>query len=174
LKIILIILSLAATIPACKPKSSINQAERNTPTQTDTGYYPKPIGYVNDYVHLYTPDQARTLDSLIQVYEKRTTIEIAVVTLDSTMVGRQDFDEYTLKLAKHWGVGKKETNNGVFIAIAPYLRRIRINNGKGIEPIFSASETKAIIDSIFVPNFKNGKFYEGTQQALIAIMKKLS
>lgn len=157
---------------ACKPKQAANQVAPDT-IKADTGYLPKPTGYVNDYTHLFTTEQGRTLDSLISNYEKRTTTEIAVVTLDSSMVGQRNFELYTLDLARTWGVGKKEKNNGVLIVIAPYMRRIRIDNGLGTEKILSDNETKAIIDSIFVPNFKNGKFYEGTQQGLLAIMKKL-
>ena len=172
-----IFLILAGTIffTACKPKQPVNQVVADTTKniQADTGYFPKPIGYVNDYTHLFTTEQNRTLDSIIRNYEKKTTIEIAIVTLDSSMVGQRNFQQYTLDLARNWGVGKKEKNNGVLISIAPYMRRIRIDNGPGIEKIISDNETKAIIDSIFVPNFKNGKFYEGTQQGLLAIMKKL-
>ena len=89
------------------------------------------------------------------------------------MVMQQDLDAYTLKLANTWGVGKKGSNNGIIIAIAPYMRRVRINNGLGIEKKLSDAETKNIIDSIITPNFKKGDYFEGTRQGLIAIMNKL-
>ncbi|HYD19918.1 MAG TPA: TPM domain-containing protein, partial [Flavipsychrobacter sp.] len=115
---------------ACKLKPTFSQVSSSI---TDTGYFPRPTGYVNDFARMFTMEQVHTLDSIIRDYEKRTTVEISIVTLDSSMVGQQDFDQYTLKLANYWGVGKKETKNGVLIAYAPYLRRIRINNGFGIE-----------------------------------------
>jgi uncharacterized membrane protein YgcG len=190
LKIILV-LSLAITLGACNPKSpnqaastdtaiysvadTVPHADTNRPISATkaSGYVPDPVGYVNDFTHLYTPGQSRILDSLVRDYEKRTGIEIAIVTVDSNMVGTQDFDSYTLGMANYWGIGKKKENNGILVAIAPYLRRIRIQNGLGIESKLSDKQTKTIIDSIFIPNFKKGDYYNGTKQGIIAITQQL-
>lgn len=135
---------------------------------------PKASGWVNDYVSLYLPAQRFTLDSSIALHEQQFSNEIAVVTIDEAMLGRCTLEEYTLNLARAWGVGKKIKNNGILIGIVPALRKIRIENGYGIEKILTNNETKQIIDSVMVPHFKNGHFFEGTRQGLFAIFKKLA
>lgn len=134
---------------------------------------PPPKGFVNDFAHLFTSDEVKFLDSLISAYEKATTVEIGVATVNSAMVKEDDFEDYTLVMIRTWGIGKKSKNNGILIAIAPDLRKIRIQNGYGIEKVISDSETKEIIDNAFIPRFKESKYFEGTKEGIIAIMNKL-
>ncbi len=134
---------------------------------------PKPIGYVNDFEKIYTNEEIEALGSLITDFEKRTTIQIAIITIDTNMVEGKDFDNWTFKVMKTWGVGQKEKNNGILIGISRGYRRIRIQNGSGILKILSNQETKEIINKDFIPFFKEAKYFEGTQNGLIALMKKL-
>ena len=50
---------------------------------------------------------------------------------------------------------------------------MRIENGHGIEHFLSDAETKQIIDSFFIPRFKESKYFEGTSDGIIAITKSL-
>ena len=102
-----------------------------------------------------------------------TTVEIAIATVDSTMVKNQDFEDYTLVMLRAWGVGKKGKDNGILIVISTDLRRIRIQNGYGIEAVISDAETKHIMDNFFIPRFREGKYFEGTLEGTIAIINRL-
>ncbi len=133
---------------------------------------PKATGYVNDFTNLFTPDQRHVLDSIITFNEKQTSNEIAIVTLNSNMLGKCSLEDYAIALGKNWGVGKKEKNNGIVMAISKDLRQITIRNGYGIEKIFSNAETGSIIDSIIIPEFKKDNYFEGTRQGLLAIIEK--
>lgn len=113
------------------------------------------------------------LDSIITAFEKRTTIEIGIITIDTTMMKKSDLDSWTLKVFRAWGVGKKDKNNGILIGISSGHRVIRIQNGYGIEKDLSNAETKEIIDKDFIPFFKASKYFEGTLNGLRALMKKL-
>ena len=156
---------------------SCTQSPKNTAAQVtaldSVRYIPIAKGWINDYVNLFSPEEARSLDSIIAVYEKRSSVEIAVATVDSSMRGPIDFEPYSLLMMRTWGVGKKDKNNGVLIVIAPDLRRIRIQNGYGIVHFISDEETKEIIDYGFVPYFKRNEFYGGTRNGILAIIKKL-
>lgn len=143
-------------------------------TNEENPKLPEPKGFVNDFEDLLSDEQEEFLDSLIAVYEKETMIEIAIVTLDSPMTSEEEFDNYTLELANHWGVGKKDLDNGVLIGVSSTLRRIRIQNGFGIEEILSDEETQKIIEAYFIPKFKNGDYFEGIKLGTIEIMKKLN
>jgi uncharacterized protein len=134
---------------------------------------PATRGWINDFANILADDEIKKLDSIVSNYEKKSTVEISVVTLDSTYTTGDNFDNYSLVLALKWGVGKKEKNNGILIAMSPDLRRIRIRNGFGIENIVSNAETQQIIDEISLPQFRNGLFYEGLKLTILELIKKL-
>lgn len=134
---------------------------------------PSPSGYVNDFENIFSENEESILDSLIAAFEATTTIEIALVTLDSSATARDNFDDLTLQIANQWGVGKKAENNGILIGISKGHRRIRIQNGYGIEKILSDEETKKIIEEYFIPEFKATNFYQGTLKGLNEMMRVL-
>lgn len=145
-------------------------------SQTSDSYWknlPEYIGYTNDFEGVFTKEQIKKLDSLMRSYEERTSIQICVATIPATATPEEKFEDLTLHIAKSWGVGKKETNNGIFIGIAAGYRRMRIQNGYGTEKILSDNETKHIIDSVFLPEFKTGNYYKGTFDGILEIIKVL-
>jgi len=159
--------------PDAKEKlNGIDSSQRNR-VDDSTRYIPQSIGWVNDFVHLFSKRETESLDSLVATYEKRTTNEISVATIDSSMMGPIDFDRYTLLMLRNWGIGKKGKNNGILIVIAPGMRRIRIQNGYGIEKVLTNEQTKTIIDENITPYFKEGKFYQGTREGILTIISKL-
>lgn len=124
---------------------------------------PKPVGWVNDYEGLYTNEEEILLDSIIRSFKKLTDIEICVVTIDTNFVAKEKFDSLTFHIANNWGVGDKRKDYGILIGISRGYRRMRIENGFGIEKIFSDNETQTIIDHDFIPYFKMGDYYLGTE-----------
>lgn len=144
-------------------------------TGTTPDGIPTPGGYVNDFENIFTAAEEHTLDSLIRAYDKETTVQIAIVTLDTTMVGPTDSDMFdvTLKIADSWGVGDKDKDNGVLIGISKGRRRMRIQNGLGTEKVMSDKKTGEIIDNYFIPHFKEDRYFTGTYEGLKQIMNHL-
>ncbi|HQW44455.1 MAG TPA: TPM domain-containing protein [Chitinophagaceae bacterium] len=134
---------------------------------------PKPHGYVNDYENIYTDREEAVLDSLIRAFENKTTIQMAVITFDTTMTTRDGLDVLTVRIANVWGVGQKDKNNGVVIGISRGYRRITIRNGSGIEKILTNEETKQIIDGFIIPEFRESRYFEGTYNGLVELMRVL-
>ena len=133
----------------------------------------KALGWTSDFENIFTKDQINELDLIIGIFEKETTNEIAIVTIDSSSTTKKDFDNLILTILNNWGVGKKGINNGIVIGISTGLRQIRISNGYGIKTKLTDAQTKKIIDDIILPEFKNGKFFEGTKSGLLALMQKI-
>ena len=78
---------------------------------------PKPTSnfFVNDFVNIIDDvDESEMMNIGADLYEQ-TTAQIVVVTVDS--LDGYDVDEYALELGREWGVGSKETNNGVVILL---------------------------------------------------------
>jgi uncharacterized protein len=134
---------------------------------------PEPYGYINDFESLFSESEKQTLDSLLEDFEKRTTIQIAVLTIDTSMTTMDSLETFTLKIGNYWGVGQKDKNNGVVIGISQAYRKITIKNGYGIEKILSDEETKEIIDTAFIPSFRDSDYFKGTLTGLKTLMKIL-
>lgn len=133
---------------------------------------PTPIGYLNDFEKILTKNEAECIDSLITVINKRKDIAIAVLTISEIMANKNLFDTLTLKIAKEWGMGNK--NNGILIVFSKALRKIRIQNGLGIEARLSDDETAAIIDQVIIPEFKKGNYYLGIMKGIQEIELRLN
>lgn len=142
------------------------------PGQSDTDL-PNPVGFVNDFDDLLTDRQEEILDSLLTAIEQSTQIEIAIVTIDSVMASEENFEDYTFRLAQHWGVGKVDLDNGILIGVSSTLRKIRIQNGIGIERQLSDEQTKRIIEGYFTPKFREGDYFEGFRIGIISILTHL-
>jgi len=134
---------------------------------------PKPLNWTNDYENLFSDEEEIKLNQIISDFEKETTVEIAIVTIDTFKVSKEKFEDLTLHIARTWGAGKKEKSNGILIAISKGYRQIRIQNGDGITPILSDEETSEIIQNQIIPYFKKEEYFEGTQAGLFEIIKLL-
>jgi len=125
---------------------------------------------VNDYEGLFTAKQQDELENIVRSFRAETGIEIAIVTIDSTYTTKDKFDDYSLHLANKWHLGQKGKDNGILIGISRGLRKMRIENGYGIEKILSDQETQDVIDKYFIPYYKNGDYYKGTLTGLRALI----
>lgn len=148
------------------------QTDNPFSTKTEGSIFPEPVGYVNDFENILTDQEEKELTALIKEHESNMSDQISIVTL-TTLEPYANIDDYSLDLANYWGVRQKEKNNGILIALGKGLRKIRIQNGFGIEKRLTDLETKKIIDEVMIPNFKNDNYFEGLKKGLEAIIEEL-
>lgn len=134
---------------------------------------PRPTSWTNDYEGLFSGNEKHKLDSIIAAFEKEIAIQLCIVTVDTIYTSAEKFDSLAMHIANTWSVGEKVNNNGVTICISKGYRRIRICNGYGIEKILSHEETKIIIHKYFISKFKDGKYFQGTLDGLVALIETL-
>lgn len=133
--------------------------------------FPKRIGYVNDYEKLFSVEEISKLENFLIEYEKQTTNEIAVLTIQE--IGNEsDFDTYALNLAIHWRVGKTGKDNGLVIVISNHLRKIRICTGTGTEKTLTNEICEKILNDEIIPNLKNQDTFKGIENGVKALIKK--
>ncbi|WP_353129648.1 TPM domain-containing protein [Parapedobacter pyrenivorans] len=125
---------------------------------------------VHDYEQIFSPDEIHQLDSMLTDCWKKGIAEIAIVTIDQRHTDSENFDSYVFNKLTAYALGEYGKNNGIVIAISKQLRQMRIENGYGIEKILSDKETKKIIDEQFIPEFKEGRYYNGTLNGLTALI----
>jgi uncharacterized protein len=130
---------------------------------------PNPARLVNDVAHVLTPDQVATLESKLVAYDDSTSIQIAIVTVQTT--GDYAIEDYALKILRDWGVGNKKTNNGLVIVAAIKDHKVFIATGYGMEGSVPDATAKEIVENEIVPNFKQNNYYAGFDHAADAIIK---
>ena len=135
------------------------------------GDYPKPYGHVNDFANILPRDVAKKLETELRTYKEQTSIEIAVVTVKS--LEGLSVEEYTIELARRWGVGEKKKDNGVVLLVAPNERKARIEVGYGLEPDLTDAQSGRIMQNRIIPLFKKGEMAEGVVAGVAGILEEL-
>ncbi|MFL5743119.1 MAG: TPM domain-containing protein [Niastella sp.] len=138
---------------------------------------PVPHKAVNDFGRFLTSSERDTLETELKSYLKQTTNAIVVVTLESLTDPKTE-KEYTIEEAalayfNTWGVGDKIKNNGVLLMVSRNPRKVRIQVGTGLGNILTNESCQQIVDNNLVPNFKQGLFFAGIKEAVIAIEQRL-
>ena len=130
---------------------------------------PNPPRLVNDFAHAMTADQVQELEAKLVAYDDSTSIQIAVITVQTT--GDYPIEDYALKILRDWKVGNKKTNNGMVVLAAIQDHKIYIATGYGMEGSVPDITAKQIVEDEIVPNFKQQNYYRGFDQAVDAIIK---
>ncbi|MBU0981822.1 TPM domain-containing protein [Patescibacteria group bacterium] len=118
-----------------------------------------PPGYVLDEAELISNEAQAQMESRLATLELETSTEIAVVTV--TSLQGYEIEEFTLALARDWGVGQEEHNNGLVLLVAPNEHKVRIEVGYGLEGVVTDAQSSAIIDKVLIPYFKYGEYEKG-------------
>ena len=129
----------------------------------------KSEGLVFDNTGTLTPQQKQALNQKLIAYDESTSSQVAVVIVQS--LEGYDIAEYGLALGRKWGIGGSEFNNGVIVLIALDDRKSRIEVGPGLEGAIPDITAKDIINTSITPNFKEGNYYRGLDQATDDIIK---
>ncbi len=135
--------------------------------------FPIPIGVINDFDNILSDEQETSLLRLLKDYKAETDTEIVIVTVTS-LLDYTGLVEYSLDLSNFWGIGKKDKENGVLIALYMKDRRVWIHNGVGVIQKLTDEEALDIINKIIVPEFKKNDFYNGFQKGIKAIIDELN
>lgn len=129
-------------------------------------------GRVNDFANIIDTISEEKINLIIDELERKTSAEIAVVTLDS--LEDENIEDFANRLFEKWGIGKKGKNNGVLILVAFKEKKIRIETGYGIEGIIPDAKAGRIIREIMAPLFREGKFGEGILNAVYVISQEIA
>ena len=133
--------------------------------------YPEHSGFVNDFANVFTEDEKSQINNFLSDFEKETTAEIIVVTVNS--LEGLSIEQYASELFNSWGIGKKDTNNGILLLISIGDRKVRIATGLGLENTVTDDEAAKIID-IILSYFKESKYGQGAFEGVKAIAQEIS
>ena len=142
-----------------------------TASEAQSASYPRSKGPVSDYAGRLSQAQVAELTSLIEDYRRQTSIEIAVVVVNSLQ--GQSAREYATGIGSYWGVGKAERNNGVVLLWAPTERAYSLRVADGLSNDLTDADAGEITRNFLLPNFRREEYYVGLKEVVQAVMRRL-
>lgn len=133
---------------------------------------PKKQTSVYDYVNLLSSSQKSSLEQKLVQYSDSTSTQIVIAIISSTK--GEDINYIGAKWGQKWGIGKADEDNGVLILLAKDDRKIAISTGYGVEEYLTDFRSKRIIESVIIPEFKLGNYYNGLNKGTDAIFQVLT
>ena len=120
---------------------------------------PQLSGRVVDQTGTLSAGDIATLTQTLRDLETRKGSQVAVLIVPTT--DGEAIEQYALRVAEAWKIGRKKIDDGALLVIAKNDRRLRIEVGYGLEGALTDVTTKRIIDEDVTPKFKTGDFAGG-------------
>ena len=135
--------------------------------------FPKPTEefYVNDFANVISEENEKEMLSRSVSLNNKTTAQVVVVTVES--LGGMEPSDYALKIGREWGVGSKESDNGIVILLSTGEREIYIAVGYGLEGSLPDSKTGRIIDRYGLEYLKSDDFSTGLLNISRAVINEV-
>lgn len=129
------------------------------------------MGFVIDDFHVLTDSQKRVLNNLYAELEAKTSDEIALITIANIDSG-ENLVTMTAKMGNKLGVGKKEKYNGCVITYCT-CQQVAICPAKGLEKTLDDVSCSKIVDTIMLPEFRQGNVFQGLWKASTTLVSIL-
>ncbi|MBR1125723.1 YgcG family protein [Bradyrhizobium lablabi] len=120
---------------------------------------PPLTGRVVDRTGTLSSGDVASLTQTLQDLQTRKGSQIAVLIVPTTE--GEPIEQYALRVAEAWKIGRKKIDDGALLVIARNDRHLRIEVGYGLEGALTDATTKRIIDEVITPKFKSGDFAGG-------------
>jgi uncharacterized protein len=130
---------------------------------------PPLVGRIVDLTGTLTPDQKSLLEGRMLEFEGRKGGQLALLIIPSTKP--EAIEQYSIRVADAWKIGRKDIDDGVILIVAKNDRRLRIEVGRGLEGAIPDVIAKRVITEIITPYFYAGQYYDGVDQGLYQLTK---
>jgi uncharacterized protein len=132
---------------------------------------PRLASPVTDLTRTLTPSQIASLDQSLRAFEARKGSQVAVLILATTEP--ESIEQYSIRVADAWKLGRKGVDDGAIFIIAKDDRNMRIEVGRGLEGALPDVIAKRIIRDEVTPHFRTGEFYLGILAGTDRIMRTI-
>lgn len=124
---------------------------------------------VTDLTGTLTAAQIQTLDGRLRDFERAKGSQVAVLMLPTTQP--ETIEQYSIRVADAWKVGRAKVDDGVILVVAKNDRKLRIEVGYGLEGAIPDAIAKRVVSDVIAPHFRTGDFYGGIAAGTDALMK---
>jgi uncharacterized protein len=109
-----------------------------------------------------------SLSNELQAFRDAGGPQVAVAVVTTT--GNRSIEDYAIDLAREWGVGDADRDDGVVIVVAIDDRRLRIEVGSGVEGDLTDVAAARIVDQVMVPRLGAGDTDGAVREGARAVM----
>ena len=120
--------------------------------------------YVSDMAGVMSAGARAQADSLLASMWRMSSAEPVVVIVDD--LEGEEINDFATRLFSHWGIGKKDKDNGVLMLVSTGDRRAVIRTGYGAEGVLPDVIASNIIRHDMAPRFREGDYDGGVLAAL--------
>lgn len=124
---------------------------------------------VTDLTNTLTPAQVASIEQQLLALEQRKGSQLAVLIVPTTQP--EAIEQYSLRVAESWKLGRKGVDDGALLIIAKNDRTLRIEAGYGLEGVIPDAIAKRVIAETIVPYFKQNDFAGGIQAGITQLIK---
>ena len=124
---------------------------------------------VTDLTGTLTSEQRQSLEAASAAIEQAKGSQVVVLMLPTTQP--ETIEQFAIRLADAWRIGRKGVNDGVILIVAKQDRKTRIEVAYGLEGAIPDAVAKRIITEIMTPRFAQGDFAGGLTEAVAALGK---
>ena len=130
---------------------------------------PPLVGRVVDQTATLSSGDVASLQQTLKDFEARKGSQIAVLIVPTT--APETIEQYSLRVAEAWKIGRKKIDDGALLVIAKNDRHLRIEVGYGLEGALTDVTSKRIIDEVITPKFRSGDFAGGISAGVDRIIR---
>ena len=124
-------------------------------------------GRVTDLTNTLFKDEATALEASLTELQRTKGSQVVILMLPTTQP--EGIEQFGIRLAGAWKIGRRGVSDGVIIVVAKDDHRMRIEVGYGLEGAIPDAIAKRIVSDIMAPKFKRNDFNGGLQDAVAAI-----
>jgi len=134
----------------------------------DVAIPPPPAHYFNDSAGLVSADDAARLDAKLRTFDEQTSTQIVAAIFPE--LPEPSLEDFTVRTAQAWRVGRKKLDNGAVLFVFVKDRRSRIEVGYGLEGALPDAVCKDILEERLAPAFRQGQYATGLESAIDAMI----
>ena len=129
---------------------------------------PPLTGRVVDLTGTLTAADIATQSQRLKDLETRKGSQVAVLIVPTTQP--ETIEQYSLRVAEAWKIGRRKIDDGALLVIAKDDRKLRIEVGYGLEGSLTDVTARRIIDEVIAPRFRSGDFAGGVAAGITRII----
>ncbi|HYX30406.1 MAG TPA: TPM domain-containing protein [Pyrinomonadaceae bacterium] len=144
-----------------------------TSGQTTQSPLPAPTGYVNDYARVLDAETKQQLETTLTNLDRQQQIQFVVVTIDST--NGQDIFDYSLGVARGWGLGAKDVQKpSLLLLVAIKDRKYQTQVSRHLEGDLPDGLVGQIQREKLVPAFRADDYGRGITDTIDEYISELA
>jgi len=116
---------------------------------------------VIDLTGILSGDTVNRLERELAALETQKGSQIVVLVVATTHP--EEIEQYGIRVADQWKLGRKGVDDGAILLVAKDDRRVRIEVGYGLEGALPDAIANRIIDETIAPHFKLGDYDGGIE-----------